>query len=163
MRIREAINKRPALAIGISLACVAVVVGIWLWRAFGDQTGDSGSGTRAWYTIDDGRTWFADAATRVVPFEHQGKPAYRCRVWVCEDGKTQFVSHLERLNDSTRRALGDRKYVERFELLPGCEEVKRPRTGDKGWININTPEAQIIQAVRCPDGKGGVPKPVWPD
>src|SRR5262245_24765748 len=102
MGIREAINRKPGIAIATTiLALVALVVFIFLqFRSENDVRSPDRGGAKSWYTVDDGKTWFPDRANRVSPFDHQGKTAYRCHVWTCDDGKTTFVSHLERLKAS---------------------------------------------------------------
>src|SRR5438093_6857424 len=103
MGLRETINRKPGAAIAVSVLLIAAVFSFLALRARGErEAGASAGGPKAWYTIDDGRTWFADAANKVVPFEHQGKQAYRCYVWTCDGGKTKFVSHLERLSPQAR-------------------------------------------------------------
>jgi hypothetical protein len=119
-------------------------------------------GPKSWYTIDDGKSWFADSANKVVPFEHQGKQAYRCFVWSCDGGKTQFVSHLERLSAAGRRAFAGKDHVDPMELVPGSEEVKLPLTGNDGWMISTSAQAQSVRMPKCPERGGGTPEAVWP-
>jgi hypothetical protein len=53
---------------------------------------------RAFYTTDEGQTWFADVLYRATPFDHEGKPAYGAIVVEC-DGKP-YVALLTRLSDA---------------------------------------------------------------
>src|SRR5262245_14730257 len=104
MGVREVVNQRR----GIVVACAAVAILIALALALmpSSATPSKGaSGASDWYTIDDGKSWFADDAGRFPPFEYQGKTAYRCRVWTCDDGKTKFVSHLERFTVEAKKKL----------------------------------------------------------
>jgi hypothetical protein len=97
MDVRETLRRRPLLVGALSTVCIGLVAWTWFVNA-SDERGDQRPATRkSWYTIDDGRHWFADAMNKIVPFEHEGKQAYRCFVWTCDGGTTEFVSHLERL------------------------------------------------------------------
>jgi hypothetical protein len=40
--------------------------------------------TRAFYTTDDGKTWFTDDAERLPPFDHGGKQAVRLYLFSCD-------------------------------------------------------------------------------
>jgi len=122
-------------------------------RGLGNQQSLS---PRAWYTADDGRTWFAGPGNKVVPFEHEGKQAYRCYVWTFDGGKTKFVSHLERLKPAVRARYGPQAEVEPWHLPPGAEEVKPPLTGDTGWIPEDSPQAAQLMIPTSPDGKGNL-------
>jgi hypothetical protein len=156
MGIREAVNRNPTLAIVAVSLLVVVAVGVMLKQLLGNQAQDVTDTTApmAWYTVDDGKTWFAASALKVAPFDHNGKQAYRCFVWTCDGGKTKFVSHLERLAPATRAKYGPQAEVQPWNLPPGAEEVKPPLTGDTGWISEASPQASAIFMPRCPDGKG---------
>ena len=158
MGVRETFNRNPAIAAAIAAVCVALGVSIWFVSAKEESGQPARTDPKSWYTIDDGRTWFVDSANKVVPFEHQGKPAYRCFVWRC--GATKFVSHLERLNPAARGRYGPQDRVDPWKLPPGAEQVKRPLRGDVGWLDVDAPDAGEIQRPRCPGGGDELPTPV---
>ena len=161
MGIRESINRHPGIALA-SLASVLAALSVIIFLNFrggDDVVVAKDGGPKSFYTVDDGKSWFADRAKRVTPFEHEGKTAYRCYVWTCVDGKTTFVSHLERLKASVRAGLKGKDQVEPFELIPGSVEVKAPLTGDAGWVDSMSPDAITLQTPRCPGGKPGIPQP----
>jgi hypothetical protein len=160
MGVRESFRRNPAILVGIFAICVALMLGIWFVRAK-EERGEPASGLqKSWYTTDDGRTWFAGPGNKVVPFEHQGKTAYRCYVWTCDGGKTKFVSHLERLNPTVRSRYGPQEQVEPWKLIPGAEQVKRPDTGGAGWVDAASPGAAAITKPICVAGKDEIPSPV---
>src|SRR5436190_11669021 len=155
MRLREAINRKPATAIAVSVVVIALVLVFIAMRAGGErEASSSSSGPKAWYTVDDGRTWFADAANKMVPFDHGGKPAYRCYVWSCDGGKTKFVSHLERVKADTLGVLtrAGKTRVEFLEMPPGSQQVKPAGAGDAEWRDVTDPGAVTISTPRCPAG-----------
>jgi hypothetical protein len=156
MGIREAINGNPKLMVVSVLAIVGVALGVAVTRMWGnaDSRIESPTVPLAWYTVDDGKTWFAGPGNKVTPFEHEGKTAVRCYLWTCDGGKTKFVSHLERLGPTMRNRYGPQAEVEPWKMPPGAEQVKLPNTGDTGWIGEEAPQASQIMIPRCPDGKG---------
>lgn len=117
--------------------------------------------TRAFFTVDEGRTWFADDVSRLAPFDKDGKQAVRAYVFKCPDG-TKFVAYLERLNPEARRVLEqaekagpDGKGAPNAAAIRSAyksgREVKRP--GDANWVNVeNLREAGQVMAVKCPNG-----------
>jgi hypothetical protein len=126
--------------------------------------------TEAYYTVDDGITWFADDINKIPPFDKDGKPAYRVHVFRCADGK-EFVSHLERYTPEARkkleeaRAQGDQADPAVYEevSMTGIE-VKKPGTGDSGWVKQSDYErAAKITMPQCADGTLNGIEPVYPE
>ena len=161
---REIVERRRKNVVLVSAVVLALVLVALVTTKTRTETIAQGPRTlKAWYTTDDGRTWFGDVADKVVPFDHAGKPAYRCYVWTCDGGQTKFVSHLERLSASARQRFTGTAKMELLAMLPGSREVKSPLTGDTGWIAAEAPQATQIQIPVCQGGKPGLPRPVEPD
>lgn len=100
---------------------------------------------------------FADRATRVTPFEHQGKTAVRAYVYECETDGKRFVHYVERYTDAVRPKLEEAaaKGAPPQALAGmagmGGAEVKRP--GDAEWVNRgNLAVASKITAPTCAHG-----------
>lgn len=127
--------------------------------------------TEAFYSTDDGKTWFVDDAEKIPPFDKDGKPAYRVYVYRCADGKP-FISHLERYTPEAKKKLEE--IVAKgpdADVDPGVMEmiymngveVKDPGTGDKGWVKqSNFDRAAKITTPACPDGTTDTLEPVLP-
>jgi hypothetical protein len=152
MGVRETLNQRR----GVVIACVAVIVlialGVVFWPS--RESPEKRPGVPLdWYTIDDGKSWFKFDARLFPPFDYNGKTAYRCRVWTCDDGKTKFVSHLERYAAPAKKKL---EGMTRQQQLDSLEiqmiEVKPPGTGDRGWIDHRDAKASAIITPTCPPG-----------
>ena len=45
---------------------------------------------------------------------------------------------------------------------PSTMDVKPPLTGDQGWVNIRSAQAEEITKPKCPNGGTGTPKLVEP-
>jgi hypothetical protein len=162
---------------------VIVILAIAVFAVAFQLKGEPGTGTeraldKAWFTIDDGRTWFADDARKCAPFEVQGKTAYRVYVFTHDGGRTRFAGFLERYTPDAKKALeeledspskGDRKRTGKASMgslrdavETSGKEVKTPKTGDAGWTKIADPKAIEIVTVKAPDGSAAQLEPVSP-
>ena len=81
MGIREKINQNPKQTTAITAAIVVVALAFILWQAC---SGGPGSGgvitTKAFYTTDDGKTFFVDSSSNIPPYQKDGKTAFRAQV-----------------------------------------------------------------------------------
>jgi hypothetical protein len=155
MGVREALSENNKLGLSVGIGVIVVALAI-----IGVQLSGGGSGVEepetAFYTDDDGKTFFKDAIYKVSPFDRNGKPAYRADVFKCPDGK-QFVGLMYRHN-----ALGKKAMQEHIAkgaddpqgtFLGGLEiqglEVKRPGAPDNTW-KLN--DASLSTSIKCPSG-----------
>ena len=155
MGVRESINENKRLGLGVAAAVVIVAMAI-----IGSQVVGGGSGVKepetAFYTDDDGKTFFKDDIYKVVPFDHKGKRAYRADVFKCPDGK-QFVGLMYRHNALGTKAMQDHiakgKSDPQGTFLAGLEaqgfEVKRPGAPDNTW-KLN--DTSLQSSIRCASG-----------
>ena len=174
MGIRQKLNDNPALTVGVA-AIVIAAAGLVAYRTSCSDDGeraDTGRPPKQFFTTDEGPnpSLFVDDATKVPPFDHDGKPAYRARVYRCAHGK-QFVLNLERFNDADRKRLQDaidrstsaRGHAPSPDSFFNAMEVKKP--GDKEWVRL-TPATRekyerILRPV-CPEGSTDGIAPVIP-
>jgi hypothetical protein len=172
--IRQKLNDKPALTVGVAVIVIAAA-GLVAFRTSCSDDGaraDAGVPPKQFFTTDQGPgpQLFVDDATKVPPFDHDGKPAYRARVYRCSHGK-QFVSNLERFSEADRKRLQDA--IDRSRSTGGhmpspdsffnAMEVKKP--GDKEWVRL-TPATRdkyerILRPV-CPEGSTDGITPVIP-
>ena len=159
-------HYRLPLGAGAAVAVVLVFT-LWLLAPSGGSEQTSLAGRKAWYTTDDGKTWFADEKQRIVPFTHNGKEAYRCWVYSCDNGTTKFVAYVERYSPAARQQLEAAASSRQApaagvidELLTTGTEVKRP--GESAWISISDPRAVAVREPKCPAGSGKTPQLVVP-
>jgi len=155
MGIRDTMNQNPKVAVAVVGVVMVVAVGLLVaqLRRPGEGVPGLTPGVKEWFTIDDGKTWFADDAMKLPPFEYQGKTAYRVRVWTCDGGKTTFASHLERINPEARARLEQMKPQQRI-ISPEYRmiEVKPPLRGEERWVPVGSRQAEEIMTPRCPHG-----------
>jgi hypothetical protein len=159
MGLREKItqNSRVGTTAAAALILVAITITALQMRSVSLPPGP----TQAFFTVDDGKTWFADDVATLPPFDKDGKQAVRAYVYRCADG-TQFVNYLERYTPHAKQALENAGTPSPDHKAPGNlaaiqnaytggREVKRP--GDKKWIDAGDFRAAAqIMAVKCPNG-----------
>lgn len=162
MSSSETLSGRPKLGTGVAVALI-VLAGILIFietRHGGEP--DSGN-AKGFFTVDDGRTWFADDITRLPPFEKDGKQAVRAFVFRCGSG-TEFVGYLQRFTPQGKQAIEKLQSPDPNRTGPpdssgirmaysAGREVKRP--GDAKWISgADGLESLRITKVTCPNGGG---------
>lgn len=153
MSVREWIDKNKQYSTAGAAAMTALAVGLIIYQLLPERPS-----TKAWYTTDDGQTWFKDSNRKVAPFQKDGKEAVLAHVFTCEGN--QFVGYMTRYKPKGKRMLEEFRAAEdRGEPLDdgaiaGIDwqlEYKRP--GAKQW----TSELHIITDIVTVDCKDGSP------
>jgi hypothetical protein len=166
MGLRNWMNENQLLGGGIAAALVVLAIILVVWQ----MTHSTGNApppplgtpdlTKAYYSDDDGKTFFADNVRKLTPFTRGGKNAVRAYVYKC--GSTTIVGYLGRDTDAGQRTtdaagLGsDERKVGALATqatLPPVFEVKKP--GDSTWVPMarnNAAQWQTIIDVKCPGG-----------
>jgi hypothetical protein len=151
MGVRESLNRRPGLVAAVGLLVVGAAL-LFIRR----QVVSHGEvlPAMAFYTIDDGKTWFKSEA---VPGEvrNDGKTAIKCFVFKTSGGK-EFVGYLQRTGSPPKATTGKSDLPE-----PGAGSsatslmIKRP--GESEWIPAMSAAAnEIYNNVIGPNGEKGV-------
>jgi hypothetical protein len=150
--IRETLNQNPAITTAATVVIIVVTLGLIIYQTwdFGEPRYEPPA--KAWFTVDDGKTWFADEISKQPSFDYGGRTAYRVFVYTCDDRKTVFAGYLMRYTAEARQKLAqgaaDDPAVQ--ELLSGAGvEVKAPLTGEQGWIKRNDPKAAALMQPIC--------------
>jgi hypothetical protein len=162
MGIREAINQNSPVTKSVA-ACIIVLALLFAFSRTHRRTMRSaadGQIPQAFFSDDDGKTFFVADMTNVPPFDHDGKIACRAEVFVCK-GRGPFVGYLEKYDDAARTRIaamiqGDPQLhgpgMFAFDLPP---MVKKP--GAAQWVGTDSHnEMHRVMMVKCPDGS--VPK-----
>ena len=172
MSIRGAMATRPLLTGAAAVVLRARCLAALGWQAFGHRELQDVYRDQAFFSDDDGRTWFFDSVSRVPPFDHSGRPADRAVVCRCGDGQP-FIGYSKQYSPAQVARLAQMaKEAARQGLSPPVEvpsmpmEVKRPGAGKRvsgiaTGENFNAEEYNSILAPRCPDGIGH-PREVLP-
>ena len=164
MGIRESMNRKPRVAAAVAVVLLLLACAVLAVQFAGADAGVTSK--KAFFTIDDGKTWFVDDASKIAPFQHDGKQALRAYVFECNGQR--FVNHVERFTPEGRQAAeaaikansaGHPAEAAAQVRLSGAE-VKKP--GAKLWAPLSDlPKAGPILRPKCPTGDGE-PKPVEP-
>jgi len=162
MSIRESINKRPGIVVAVAILALIAAVAFSLHstqhKAWPDPI------TQAFYSNDDGKSYFVDALGKPFPFDHDGSPACRAYVYRCGNSGNPFVGYLARQTGRDNSPIpsastGDAVHAgAQRAVSSGGVEVKRP--GDQNWVPLESAEGTAIVDVNCPDG--GRPLAVLP-
>jgi len=170
MGLVETIRKKPAVGATIGSVCLLTALIV----LYSTQVGPSRfSPPKLFYfSDDDGKTFFADDANKVPPFDKDGKQAVLAHVYKNSAG-TMFVGYLERapndqakqLIEQTRAEMADNAKAgnpapdpEKLRALSQSVEVKKP--GGSKWVSATSAEAASIYALK--DTDGSEPTPVMP-
>jgi hypothetical protein len=147
---------------GIAAGVVVLVLALIVYRmgAFEGSYEPTAAISKAYFSDDDGATWFADDRAKVPPFERNGKTAHGAEMFTCDGGKTLFVGWLRRYTPEAKkrreqmaqRATGQSPTIFGEMEDPSGVEIKKPKTGEKGWVRQTDPSAEQVRDVKCPDG-----------
>lgn len=150
----------------VALIGFLIVTAFIYFRSTANSMGETSG--RAFFTTDDGQTWFKDDLRKLPPFDHNGKQAYRCYLYTTDGGKTTAVSHLERYSDEAKKTMehlrqnGGKTDPSTMQILVKGLEVKRPGAPDSEWMNKSDPRAAAITIQQGPGIQGAERVPVEP-
>ena len=150
MGIREWTYKHPKASGWIIGSFVVVCTGVIVAEAMGNRKKYPSNSPDAYFTTDDGKSYFVASTDNFPPFDHGGHQAVRAYVFDC--GGKRFVGFLERYNGAIKKDLDSGKQLTTGMIRFG-RELKRP--SDTSW----TPSGDLatetkIENVPCPDGNG---------
>jgi len=159
-------SRKYAIA-AVVVVAVALALAIFLRSS---NTPDVAGPKKAFFSVNDGKTWFVDDITKYPPFQHEGKTAVRARVFTTDGGKTSFCGYLERYTPEAKSKLeeADKQGVKRpgtrppvdLELIFQGIEAKAP--GGSGWVNRSAGPAYAAVVIVRGKGPGQNPEEVLP-
>jgi hypothetical protein len=161
MASRDATPNRKNWIIFAGIILVGLIVVYWEW-AGSSRNSDSGGPSKAYFSDDDGVTYFTGPVDQLVPYTKNGRTVNRAHVFKC-NGKlvvgylshyTQAhidaVQHLEDLKKNPKGSPPSMADVHLDVMGTAGTEVKAP--GGKEWVNGADPAAGPILAFKCPEG-----------
>jgi hypothetical protein len=164
MSLREQIAEKPAIAVGFGFAGLLIAVVVLFHQTVGRPHLSASVLNSAFYSDDDGATWFIDDVSKLPPFDHNGKPAVRAVIYRYDDNK-KFVAYLEKYSDDRLaqiQAAIAAHPEETSHWMKTAMEVKKP--GDAKWAPppSEKPQGAIaygkVITPAAPDGS----KNLWP-
>jgi hypothetical protein len=149
MGVREAINQKQTLAAILATAFVLVSVGFVAWYlAAPSMSSGTKPGSKAFFTDDDGKTFYVDSADNIPPYQHNGKQAYGCTVFTTDGGKTKTVGWLMRYRDEGKARIQEMRGSKGMASGPSPTqwlEYKKPGAPETAWVKASSPAGMEIQ------------------
>jgi hypothetical protein len=135
--VRERIGKKGGL-----VACVAIVLfGVAVWTVLQQLHSGVPDQTTAYYTVDDGKTWFSDSATKFPPFDSGGRQAVQAHVFDCDGDR--FVGYLSRYTADAKAVLEKNRELEKQDpnhppatlgaAFAALNAIEYKKPGDAVW------------------------------
>ncbi len=162
MSVRERLSndKKMGVAIGIALilvAALALAIQFWPKRKANLEM--------AYFTDDDGKTWFEDSTYQVAPFMHDGKTAVIAEIYSYDNGSKRFCAYLAKYTPDAQKRLEAALADARSKGQPpdSIELYHDPgfiRTGmlaklpgdNNSWIPYTDSRVGQIFSIHSPDG-----------
>lgn len=150
MTLRQKINQYPVVPI-LGVLIALTVCGYVIWGVISGPGVGLPDTWIAYYSIDDGKTVFADKRPPSKPFQKDGKDAYLALVYTCDMNKTQIVQALIKRTEEQFSPPGSTAKLTRW-----VSYIKKP--GDTTWVpetNFGKWSA-IERGPKCPDGSESI-------
>ncbi len=153
------------------IAATAIIAGTLLlvaWQFSGTPRHHALRSDRAFFSDDDGKTYFQDSVSNFPPFDHNGTTAYGATVLRCSGGKP-FVAYLQKYDPATvMRIQAWMKQSPTSQSKPALipwdpiAEVKKP--GESNWFSLaDDPKNYArVTSPTCPDGSVGPLETIMP-
>lgn len=153
MSLREKLNKNSSFATVGSAGIILLAIVVLAWQLW--PRGYPKYITQAFYTDDDGKSYYADTFNLAPPFMRNGKEVNTAIVVRCGWSKP-FVAYMLRYDEKAKKAMDELvakggKVEELFGTYAYNRVYKRP--GDAAWVTEREPGYRQLAAVQCPDGK----------
>jgi hypothetical protein len=168
MGIREKIDQSHKVIRIAASAVILLSVVMIARQLFKSRFSAAAPIIKAFYSDDDGKSWFVEETTELPPIDHGGKVAVRVEVFRCNGGEP-FVGYLERYSDAAKARITAGAAKNGNPAAPAIidepMEVKRP--GEVKWVEANVSKPSYGEYLRIitptgPDGQTGSVVPVTP-
>jgi hypothetical protein len=156
--IRQTINENPAITAAATGAIIVLALIFIIVEALPHHP-KAGPPGKLFFSDDDGKTWFADEATKIPPYtDSNGKEAVLANVYKCGQTGTPFVGYLLKYSPEGQQRMQQAlsQPAGRMMNIPptafGDTMVKKP--GDANWVSRAQDESAFRKATTpvCPDG-----------
>jgi hypothetical protein len=160
MGVRQWLNQQNRMvvlagAVGIIVIVVACLTVLQRGSNRGDGgRAEDGGAAKAFFSIDEGKTWFREDARKIPPFTRDGKEAVRAYVYKCDDGK-EFVGFVERYTPELKRKLeaADANGGGDGPMLDAAKGIEVKGPGQASWIKQSDTRAMAIMTPKCANGE----------
>jgi hypothetical protein len=154
--LRETINKNPGPAAGVAGAVIVIGIIVIFLSGRSSKPGVAPPlPTKAYFSDDDGKTYFVDDITNIPPFDHNGKKAYMAKVFATPDNQ-RFVGYLQGFDEPEKKKIQDAisRGVPPSQAINGfAANVKKP--GGTKWLKEGKASTEELGKVQRPTPPGG--------
>jgi hypothetical protein len=152
MAVREALHKNKAPGIITAVVLLAVAGTIIAYTYWPRSTRGSASG--AFYSDDEGKTFFSDSIYHFPPYDQDGKTVYGAVVYTGNSGK--FVGALYRFTPDAKKTL-ESSYAKTQSGTQPLTDFRQQLAGTMRWgVEYRLPSdshwALGMPRVKAPDG-----------
>ena len=162
MSIREMMNQKKSLAAVGGASLVLLAIGIVVAQNWPESRAKLGM---AYYTADDGKTWFEESTYNIAPFTHDGKEAVIAVVYSYANGSRKFCPYVAKYTPEAKKRLEAAIAEAKAKGLPPDSVAlfrdrqfmatamlyKKPGANNP-WVRGDDPRALEVQSVVSPDG-----------
>ncbi len=134
MNLRESLGKNSTPAAAVAGAALLLSL-FSIIRQVSSNTPPAPA-NKEFFSDDDGKTWFTSNSLTAFPFAHDGKQAYRARVFRC--GSKLFCGYLEALPDQVREginSLPDNWQARLSALQSASDQIMVKKPGGTDWVS----------------------------
>jgi len=154
---REWLNQHPKTAMGGGCVIAVMAVGFIVVQVMAGRHKYPAGPPESYFTVDDGKTFFAASSDNIPPFDYNGQQAVSAYVFQC--GGQKFVGYMERFTPKFH------DFVVAHGRTPEANkygrELKRP--GDAKWLQSGDLQKEgTLEDVHCPNGGSDIPEAVEP-
>ena len=157
MSLRETMNKNKNISVGITIAIILVAI-VFIYLQIRGERIPEAPPQMAYYTTDEGKTYFAEDQMHEVPFDHNGQQAVRAWLYTCGTSTEKKLAYFERYTAAFVKQIAQSKasnqpmdpmiIVEQGDTI---YDVKKP--GSATWVQKASPTGQKIITPVCPPGQ----------
>lgn len=157
MSLREWMNRNSPVAIGVCVLAIVIAIYVIFRQATGGPIAN-----KAYYTVDDGNSWFVDDKTKAAPFLIDGKEALKAYVIQC--GGRKSVALLEKYTPIAKQRIDQvNAQIAKSGTSAGAdtrlgalmtEENSRvyKAPGGQDWMTAGQAGAIMAKLQKCEDG-----------
>ena len=156
---REMIEKHRKWANGAAIVMILAAITLIVINSRSDGIPQV---KYAFYSDDDGQSYFRDDVSKDFPFDHDGKQAYRAYVFQIGGGKP-FVGYLERINDKAiAKLLPLQSQPQTPELVTQMDLVRTTglearAPGSTRWLSEGSPAfRKMVDGLKGLDGSSAI-------
>lgn len=153
MSLREKMNNNKNISVGITIAII--LVALWfIWYQIKGESIPTAPPQMAYYTTDEGKTFFAEDQMHETPFKQNGADAVRAWRYTCGDSKDLKLGYLERYTPEFLKQVAQSKAANTpmdpmiiVEQGDSIYEVKKP--GQARWVKKDSAAGQAVIKPSC--------------